>query len=107
MYFATESNKLIARRQIDRAVPLNGTEHELALADALSLRPDVIYFLTDGDTPPLYADDLQQLSRISGRTTIHVVEFTSGGLTSRSVSWLEQLAQKFHGEYRRIETPGK
>jgi len=70
------------------------------LLDALSLSPEVIYFLTDGREPQLFPDDLEELRRVSAGTTIHVIEFTDGAMTSRAFSWLEKLARQSGGEYR-------
>ena len=106
MYYATASNKLLAERQIDREVAENGTAHLPALEEALKLKPDVIYFLTDGDTENLLLEDMKNLARISPGTTIHVVQFASTGLTSRAISWLEILAGQFRGEFRRFEASG-
>ncbi len=100
LYPATEVNLLLAEREIDRVDAQNGTEHMSALVDALSLTPDVVYFLTDGREPALSPADLAELNRITGKTTIHVIEFGNGAVASRATSWLEKLARQSHGEYR-------
>lgn len=100
MFYATAANILQAVQEVDRVQPEQGTEHLPALSDALSLAPDVIYFLTDGREPQLFAKDLNDLKRLSSSTTIHVIEFGSGALISRETSWLERLARQSNGEYR-------
>lgn len=102
MYYATEANKIQAYRQIDLTRAESGTEHMPALTDALSVTPDVIYFLTDGAEPQLSPRDLADLRRMAGRTTIHVIEFGSGTVSVRGVSWLQKLARQSGGEYRLI-----
>lgn len=102
LFAATAANVFLAEQQIDRATPYHGTDHLPAIQDALSLQPDVIYFLTDGHEPQLSPDDLRHLSRVTGGTTIHVIEFADSGLSSRGMSWLERLASQSGGEYRGI-----
>ncbi len=102
LYYATEANKFQAFRQIDLTRAESGTEHMPALTDALSVTPDVVYFLTDGAEPQLSPRDLADLRRITGRTTIHVIEFGSGTLSVRGVSWLQRLARQSGGEYRLV-----
>ncbi|MCA9036028.1 MAG: hypothetical protein KDA91_12910 [Planctomycetaceae bacterium] len=104
MYFATPVNVMLAGTAVDREQPENGTEHKPALLEALSLEPDVIYFLTDGREPALYPADLRDIKSLAGRTTIHVVEFGSGAISDRSTSWLEILARQSNGQYRLFGT---
>lgn len=99
-YFATTANILQAVQEVDRVQPERGTEHKPALVEALSLEPDVVYFLTDGREPQLSPADLRDIKAMARRTTIHVVEFGSGLLEDRSTSWLERLARQSNGEYR-------
>jgi Ca-activated chloride channel family protein len=100
MYFATELNKQLATQEIDRITPDRGTEHKLALIEALSLKPDVVYFLTDGDEPALSAAELKEIHRHTGRTTIHVIKLGDGKVSTRQISWLELLARQAGGEFR-------
>lgn len=106
MYFATETVLRLAFRKIDSVQPENGTDHAPALREALSMEPDVIYFLTDGETEVIDTQVMRDLKKISPRTTIHVVQLAPSGLTSRSVSWLERLADQFRGQYLRLEDQG-
>ena len=102
MYFATDVNKELAAHEVDRVTSDRGTEHMPALLEAISLKPDVIYFLTDGDEPELSPAQLADVRRVSGGTTLHVIKFGDGTLSSRGPSWLERLAQQSNGEYREI-----
>lgn len=103
MYFATDVNKRLAMELIDAVTPSHGTDHRQALLEALALRPDVLYFLTDGDEPELFADDLRDVKHEAGKTTIHVIRFGDGTLTTRSESWLQKLARQNGGEFREME----
>ena len=102
MYFATDVNKELAGHEVDRVTSDGGTEHMPALLEAISLKPDVIYFLTDGDEPELSPAQLAEIRRLAGGLTIHVVKFGEGILSSRGPTWLERLASPSNGEYREI-----
>ncbi len=102
MYFATDVNKELAGHEIDRKTADRGTAHMPALIEAISLKPDVIYFLTDGDEPALSPGQLAEIRRLAGSLTIHVIKFGDGTLSSREPSWLERLASQSNGEYRPI-----
>lgn len=102
MYYASEVNRMLAVQEVDRVVPDAGTDHKPALEEALALKPDVIYFLTDGDEPSLSAGDLRDIRHLAGKTSIHVIQFSNGAYTSRTANWLQKLAQQCQGEYRII-----
>jgi len=102
MYFATDVNKQLAVQEIDRIASDSGTDHKPALLEALSLKPDVVYFLTDGDEPQLSPADLRDIAHYRNGATIHVIKFGDGSVTSRTLNWLQKLAQQGQGEYREI-----
>ena len=102
MYFATDVNKQLAIQEIDRIASDSGTDHKPALLEALSLKPDVVYFLTDGDEPQLSPADLRDIAHYRNGATIHVIKFGDGSVTSRTLNWLQKLAQQGQGEYREI-----
>lgn len=103
MYIATLVEVGRAEKEIDRVVASGGTEHKSPLLQALLLEPDVIYFLTDGDRPPLSKQDLRMLrSQNRSGARVHVIEFASGPRETRDGSWLETLASQSGGAYRRI-----
>ena len=83
MYFATDVNKELAGHEVDRITADRGTAHMPALLEAISLKPDVIYFLTDGDEPELSPAQLAEIRRLAGSLTIHVIKFGDGTLSSR------------------------
>ncbi|MFM7055288.1 MAG: vWA domain-containing protein [Planctomycetota bacterium] len=105
LYFATEVNRQLATQEIDSILSDAGTDHRPALLEALSLRPDVVYFLTDGDEPVLSVADLRDIRHAAQGTTIHVVRFGDGNWTRGSDHWLQQLAGQNQGEYRELAIP--
>lgn len=102
IYFATDVNKELASHQIDRVTADRGTVPMPALLEAISLKPDVIYFLTDGDESELSPAEMAQLRQLSRNITMHVVKLGDGTVSSLSRSWLERLAHQSRGEYREI-----
>lgn len=75
---ATPQNKLLARRFIGSITPDGSTSHLEALRLAIGLRPDVIFFLTDGDEPRLSAEDLEAIRLAAGAISINTIEFGAG-----------------------------
>jgi hypothetical protein len=101
LHFATDQTKLVAAREIDKVVADGGTEHLPALRTALSLHPDVIFFLTDADD--LRAHDVKEASDLNkGRANIHAIEFAVGPETDRE-NMLRNLAAGNNGTYRYID----
>ncbi len=89
-----------ARKEIERISPEGGTNHVKPLHIAFSLRPEVIYYLTDADM--LSEDDVADLTRINRQApvpaTIFAIEFGSGpNLTSNKP--LRRLAAENDGTY--------
>lgn len=75
------------------------TDYRLALQKALSMRPDVLYFLTDAnDLPPHLVEEITRLN--ARRSVIHVIELTSTGDPQRDLS-LQFLARENGGVFRR------
>lgn len=71
-----------------------GTNPESALEQALAMKPDAIFFLTDGAIPPTTLDTIRQ---VNGRKTpIHTVGFVSR--TGETV--LKQIAEENEGQYK-------
>lgn len=103
LYFASELNKQLAAQEVDRVTADRGTDHRPAILEALSLKPDVVYFLTDGDEPSLSSADLTEIAKRTGHTTIHVVKFGDGTLISRESSWLQRLARQSNGEFLELK----
>src|SRR5262249_4665219 len=81
--------------------PEGATDHEPALREALSLRPDVVFFLTD-------ADDLRpaQVRLVSflnqGRAIINTIELNTRN-RGRSEMPLQTLARENGGCYQAVD----
>ncbi len=100
VFFATDVNRTLARQFMNSMQPSSGTMHKPALVEALRSAPNVIFFLTDGDTPELSPRDLKDLRALNrNNTQIHVIEFGKGAKLG-SMNWLEQLAKDHDGTYR-------
>ena len=85
-------------RDLDALMPERGTNHVLALRQALALRPEVIFLVTDAaDLAPA---DVQALTRFNGgRSAIHVVEL-SPHRAGRPDGPAARLAGANRGTYR-------
>lgn len=104
LYSATEIHKTLAKQKIAGIQPGTGTRHVPALEMALRLRPDVIFFLTDAQEPPIYEGELESLKRLnSQKTRIHSIEFGVGQEVSATVNpknFLRKLSAQNGGTYR-------
>jgi hypothetical protein len=100
---ATVLNKSRVRSQLDAIVPDGGTDHMLALREALALRPEVIFFLTDADL--MTHADVQEILKESGTTRIQAVEFGRGA-DLRMPGPLRKLASATGGSYRYLDVTG-
>jgi hypothetical protein len=73
---ATAANKARVGAQLAAISPLGGTDHMLALREALKLKPEVIFFLTDADL--MSNGDVNEILAEVGSTRIQAVEFGCG-----------------------------
>ncbi len=96
--FATEQNKDRAARFIQSIAADGNTRHDDALKLAVRMRPDVIFFLTDGDDPKLSRRELDQVNRLAAGIRINAIEFGSGPRPAGK-SFLAVLAQENGGQY--------
>ncbi|MFM7159634.1 MAG: hypothetical protein ACKO3P_04580 [Planctomycetaceae bacterium] len=101
LFAANETNRNLASQHIRAIQPSGATDHKTALLEALRLKPDVLFFLTDAGEPWLDARDLQEVRRRNGGgTRICVVEFGKGpALSSQETSWTHRLARENNGTY--------
>ncbi len=100
IFFATDINRTFARQFINNQQPDSGTMHFPALKWALSMAPDVVFFLTDGDDPELSFRELRDLRGLNRQNTkVHVIQFGKGAKLG-PLNWLEQLAKDHQGTYR-------
>ncbi len=78
LVFGTDDNKYQAERFVQSIIADGATEHEDALAMALRMSPDVIFFLTDADEPRLNSRQMAHIARINKGTQINAIEFGFG-----------------------------
>jgi len=100
--FGTEENKERAARRIRSIAADGNTRHDDALKEAIRLRPDVIFFLTDGDDPKLTRSDLDRIRQMAGGITIHAVEFGTGRKPAGK-SFLAVLAEENGGKHTYVD----
>jgi hypothetical protein len=107
LHYATDQNKLIAARELDKIIAEKGTAHLPALTLALSLKPDVIFLLTDADD--MRANDVSTVTDLNKhQVKIHAIEFGVGAEVDR-LNQLRELARVNGGTYRYIDAarPGR
>jgi Ca-activated chloride channel family protein len=101
-FSADETSLRRANEFISEIQPDGGTQHLTAVELGLRLRPDVIFFLTDGGKPGLSSSDLEELKRLNERhARIHCVQFRSDDDEDAVVAeeFLRKLAVQNDGQY--------
>ena len=106
LVFAKPENKRDAVRSIEETIAIGGTYHYKPLMEAVAHRPDVIFFLTDGeaedDLKPAELEAIDRANSLGRGAQINVIQFGSGRLADSESRALKQLATQNHGEYRYI-----
>ena len=102
MEFADDDGKKRAESFIGSILADGGTRHVEALELALSLKPDVIFFLTDADDPKLSTTELDRIRRLNNGASINAIEFGSGA-ASGGQNFLKRLAEQNHGNYGYVD----
>jgi hypothetical protein len=102
---ATEENKGRAALFLREVLAEGATDHLPALTLALTLQPDVIFFLTDADD--LTDTQVQTVTRINQEqnrehTSIHAIELSTDNRDREDMP-LHLLARRNHGTYRAVE----
>jgi hypothetical protein len=103
LMFATTSNKMRVQNQLATIGPDGGTDHMLALRTALSLKPEVVFFLTDADL--MTNNDVNEILNEVTATRIQAVEFGRGSDLGMETP-LRRLATTTGGTYRYIDVTG-
>ncbi len=100
--WANEANKALASRHMAGITATGATRHREALLMAVALRPDVIYFLTDGDVPSLNDAELSEFARRNaGGASIHAIQFGTGP-RPLGENFLVKLARQNNGTYQYV-----
>lgn len=103
LVFADNRAKELAGRFVDSIVAAGGTRHFDALMEALKLRADVVFFLTDADEPELSDVQLGRIrSMNAGHTTINTIEFGDRPQPRRD-NFLSRIARQNGGQYVYID----
>jgi hypothetical protein len=91
-------------RWLNNVSPSGGTQPFPAFQRvfALDVRPDVIYFMTDGIIPAGSADEVRALNSAGKRVVIHAIAFGDQG----SREMLEAIARDSGGTYRYVADGG-
>ena len=97
---ATASNKVRVRTQLATIMPDGGTNHMEALREALKLKPEVIFFLTDADM--MSNNNVNEILAEVGSTRIQAVEFGLGTPLEQRTP-LGRLATTTGGRYLYID----
>jgi hypothetical protein len=91
---ATPANRAKVVKWIKTLQPDADTAPEEALERALKLKPQVIYFLTDGEIPPTTPDTVKKFNH-DHKTVIHTIAFG----TEEGAEMLRAIAQDNGGKY--------
>ena len=75
-----------------------GTESFEPLTLAVSLHPDVIFFLTDAEDVSFSAAELQAIRKAAAGTQINTIQFGMGPQPTRE-NFLTRLARENEGQY--------
>jgi hypothetical protein len=88
------------RRWVNRVWPGGGTFPMEALLRALELKPDAIYFLSDGRFDPAVIEALRVQNRAShGQIPIHTIAFVN----EETIGIMRQIAKQSGGKFRFVQ----
>ncbi len=99
--FAKDQQKESAAKFVRGMTARGGTEHLKPLLEAIKLKPDVIFFLTDGEEKDERPGDLDTIRRRNPGIQINTIQFGIGSLRSDR-SFLRTLATQNGGQYKYI-----
>jgi len=103
MLTATEDNKQRVGPFFENVGAFGATNHYYGLLVGLGFKPDVLMFMTDGGSPNLTPAEIKRVREMAGgKTSIHCIEFGSGGL-QQATSFMKKIALQNQGSYRYID----
>ncbi len=104
LLYGNERDRTVAIDFVRGMSGSGGTRHFPALMLALSMNPDVIFFLTDAGEPSLSTDELAQIARANRRygVTINSIEFGVGRY-SGDLNFLVKLAKQNNGYHTYVD----
>ncbi len=91
-------------RWINQYTPGGGTRPRSSFQEVFSLspRPDVIFFMTDGEIVGFEADEVAAMNSKGSHVTVHTIAF--GDPSSQEL--LQEIARESGGEYRFVASDG-
>ncbi|QGJ71813.1 Hypothetical protein PBC10988_35230 [Planctomycetales bacterium 10988] len=95
---ATPENRYRLKDWLSKATPFGGTIPEDALLQMINLRPDVIFFLSDGEFDNQTVDKVREANADKG-----VIIYTIGLESGVGEHLLKDIAYQNGGEYRFVE----
>ncbi|QDV80609.1 hypothetical protein [Botrimarina mediterranea] len=101
--YGTDENKTRAAKFVLSVNADGGTVRETALEEAFAFRPDVIFFLTDVDTPMTAGQLAEAIADAAGSVAIHTIEFGKGPSDGRR-NFLVELAEGTGGQHAYVDT---
>ena len=95
---ATQTNKADAIKFIEDTVATGGTEPREPLLASILQKPEVIFFMTDGE----FSLNVDEIVRNAGRIVISTVQFSDGA----PLAVLQELARRTNGDFMLIRVGG-
>ena len=102
MVSANEPGKRLASSFIGGISAFGATDHMKALHQALQLRPDIIFFLTDANEPQLTSEDFRRIQQWNKGTLINAIEFGVGPPKTQ-FNFLVMLAAENGGQHTYVD----
>lgn len=128
---ATEENKQAAIAHIQQEVDMKtaratkgrpgGTRHDFALEEAFTLKPEVIYMLTDGNATaahpsgglkPIPPEDIMKVAEtgqkaLGKKARLHVIYYITGADKGEERQMLMSLAARNGGKFQQVQAKGR
>ncbi len=103
LFRADDKQKQSAINFVKDKSATGGTRHLPALKKALLLRPDVIFFLTDADDPPMKPSEIEEIQYMASfnNTSINAIQFGEG--PSSGAKWIQSIASGTRGQFRYVD----
>jgi hypothetical protein len=99
LLYGTEANIKLAEQFVNGIEAAGATQHLPALQLAVSMKPDVIFFLTDAEEPRLNQSELDRITNWNhGPASINSIEFGAGPTYNKN-NFLVKLAKENLGQH--------
>jgi len=99
VFGATDAQLAMAKGYVRGKLPSGGTNHYRALEAGIKLKPDAIFYLTDGaEESVLTPGQLQEIVQLAKGIQINVIQF-GAGVKEPAMNFLKQLADQTGGQF--------